>query len=151
MQCDCGKKLLAAGAVFVFKMFAGVTLCGGVFSWVYRLPPTNVWRPMEPSARLFVGMCLASLLFVAGYQLVSQAFAGMRIIQKGLVYGLCIWAAGIVPGMIATYTFMTVNTTVIVYWTLSMLVLVPLQGVIVASILRENNAGCCLHKPNAVQ
>ena len=34
MKCDCGKKLLAAVAVFLFKMITGVVLCGGIFSWV---------------------------------------------------------------------------------------------------------------------
>ncbi|MBF0594136.1 MAG: hypothetical protein HQL22_04145 [Candidatus Omnitrophica bacterium] len=149
MKCDCGKKLLASVAVFVFKMFAGITLCGGLFSWVYTLAPTNVWRPMGPSKRLFIGLFLGSLLFVAVYKIVSKAFEGMSVVLKGLSYGLCIWAAGIVPGMLATYTFMTVNTTVIVYWTLSMLVLVPVQGVIVALILRDANESCCCIKKAA--
>jgi hypothetical protein len=146
MKCDCGKKLLATFAVFVFKMIAGITLCGGIFNWVYQLAPTNVWRPMGPSKRLFVGLFLASLLFVVVYKIVGKAFEGMGTIQKGLMYGLCVWAAGIVPGMIATYTFMTVNTTVVVYWTLSMLVLVPVQGVFVSVILGDGSGNCCLKK-----
>ena len=146
MKCDCGKKLLAAVAVFVFKMITGATLCGGIFSWVYSLEPTSVWRPVGPSKRLFAGMFLASLLFVAVYKVVCKAFEGMGTMQKGLVYGLCIWAAGIVPGMVATYVFMTVNTTVVIYWTLSMLLLVPVQGVIVSFILRESSESCCLKK-----
>jgi len=146
MKCDCLKKLLATLAVMVFKMVAGATLCGGIFNWVYQLAPTNVWRPMGPSKRLFVGLFLASLLFVLVYKIVGKAFEGMGVVQKGLMYGVCIWAAGIVPGMIATYTFMTVNTAVVVYWTLSMLVLVPIQGVIVSLILRDSCGTCCLKK-----
>ncbi len=146
MPCDCGKKLFATAAVFVFKMVAGMTLCGGVFSWVYSLPPADVWRPMGPSKRLFAGMLLASFLFVVVYKLVSKAFEGMGTVKKGLLYGLCIWAAGLVPGMVATYAFMTVNTVVVVYWTLSMLALLPIQGVIVSLILRDSNESCCIKK-----
>ena len=104
---------------------------------------------MGPSKRLFVGLFVASLLFVAVYKVVSRAFEGMGTIKKGLLYGLCIWAAGIVPGMIATYIFMTVNTTVVIYWTLSMLVLVPVQGVIVSIILRDADESCCCIKKAA--
>jgi len=146
MNCDCGKNFLAAVAVFVFKMIAGATLCGGIFSWVYTLAPTNVWRPMMPSKRLFVGIFLSAVLFVLVYKLVGKAFEGMGTVKKGLLYGLSIWAAGIVPGMIATYTFMTVNPIVLIYWTFLFLVLTPIQGVIVAFILRDSAGSCCLKK-----
>jgi len=146
MKCDCLKNLSATVAVFVFKMITGATLCGGIFRWVYSLAPVNVWRPMMPGKRLFVGMFLASLLFVLVYKLVSKAFEGMGTVKKGLLYGLSIWAAGIVPGMIATYTFMTVNPTVVIYWTVLSLVLTPIQGIIVAFILRDSTGSCCLKK-----
>ena len=146
MSCDCGKKLLASVAVFAFKMAAGIILCGGIFSWVYTLAPTNVWRPMGPSKRLFVGLFLASMLFVLVYKILAKAFEGMGVVKRGIVYGLCVWAAGVVPGMIATYTFMTVNTTVVIYWTLSMLVLIPIQGIIVSAVLRDGAEACCIKK-----
>ncbi len=149
MKCDCGKKFLATVAVFVFKIIAGVTLCGGIFSWVYTLAPVNVWRPMGPSKRLFAGMFLASFLFVAVYQLLRKAFEGMPTWKKGLAYGLCVWAAGIVPGMIATYVFMTVNTAVVAYWTLSMMILVPVQGGIVAFLLQDSRDTCGCFKKTA--
>ena len=146
MKCDCVKKLLATVAVFVFKLIAGTTLCGGIFRGVYSLAPIDVWSPVLHTKRLFVGLFLASVLFVLVYKLVSRAFEGMGVVQRGLLYGLCIWAAGIVPGMIATYTFMTVNITVVIYWTILSLVLTPIQGVIVSLILRGSDECCCLKK-----
>ncbi len=144
MQCDCGKKLLATLAVFVFKIVSGMVLCGGIFSWVYTLPPTNVWRPMMPSKRLFIGMLLVSFLFVFVYKILSKAFEGMGAVKKGLVYGLCVWAVGLVPGMVATYAFMTVNPKVVLYWTLNGLVLMPIEGIIVALIVGD--AACSIKK-----
>jgi uncharacterized membrane protein YagU involved in acid resistance len=95
---------------------------------------------------LFAGLFLASFLFVVVYTLVSKAFEGLGVLQKGLRYGFCIWAAGVVPAMIGIYLFMKVNPAVIAYWTLSMLVLVPVQGALVALILRGTDAGCCCIK-----
>jgi hypothetical protein len=81
------------------------------------------------------------------YKLLSKAFEGMGMLKKGLLYGACIWAAGIVPGMIAMNIFMTVNSKVIIYWTIMYLVLTSIQGVIVAFLLRDTNESCCLNKP----
>ncbi|MFH0754760.1 MAG: hypothetical protein V2A70_09350 [Candidatus Omnitrophota bacterium] len=149
MKCDCGKKLLASVAVFVFKMVSGIVLCGGVFKWVYELMPTDVWRPVMPSKRLFLGLFLASLLFVIGYKILGCALTGMGKAKKGLVYGFTIWLAGIVPGMIMTYITMTVNSTVILYWTVMLFVLTPVQGVIVAMIMGDDSSEscCCVKKP----
>jgi hypothetical protein len=149
MSCDCGKKLLATIAVFTFKMVSGMVLCGGIFNWVYSLPPTNVWRPMTATGkRYYVGMLLVSLLFVVVYKIVIKAFDGMSVVKKGLLYGICVWAVGIVPGMISTYFFMTVNTTVVAYLTILGLVLTPIEGVIVAAILRSSDTSseCCIKK-----
>ena len=146
MQCDCGKKLLATFAVFIFKIVSGMILCGGIFKWVYTLPPTSVWRPMGPSKRLFLGLFLMSFIFVLVYKIVGKAFEGMGTVKKGLVYGLCVWAVGLLSGMIATYVFIAVNTTVVIYWTLNGLVLMPIEGIIVAAILRNSTEACCIKK-----
>lgn len=149
MSCDCGKKLLATVAVFVFKIVSGIVLCGGIFNWVYTLAPTNVWRPMTaPDKWFYVGEFFVSLLFVVVYKIVAKAFDGMSVVKRGLLYGVCVWAVGCVPGMVATYSFMTVNTTVVVYWTIMGLILTPIQGIIVAAILpnSDSTGSCCIKK-----
>ncbi|MBF0569728.1 MAG: hypothetical protein HQL18_03015 [Candidatus Omnitrophica bacterium] len=87
-----------------------------------------------------------SLIFVLVYKIIGKAFEGMGTIKKGVLYGFAVWAVGLFSGMIATYVFMTVNTTVVIYWTLSGLVLLPIQGVIVAAILRNSTETCCIKK-----
>jgi hypothetical protein len=133
------KILVAALAVSLFgAIFAGVT-CGGVFNWVYKLEPTNVWKPMvgPPGLNFYIGEFLFSVIFVVVYALLRKGIPGKNKLSKGLVFGLCVWAVGILPGMFATYFFMTVATGVVIYWTVLGLVATPIKGLIVAVLYGE--------------
>jgi len=131
------KIIIASIVVTVFNAAVGMLCCGGVFNWVYKLEPTNVWKPMEgaPSPIFFVGSLVVSLIFVLVYVILKKGIPGKSSIVKGLMYGLCIWAVGMLPGMFATYSFMTVHQTVILYWTVLGLVQTPIQGAIAALIV----------------
>jgi hypothetical protein len=128
--------LIAAVAITVFKAFVGAVTCGGVFSWVYALEPTNVWKPMAgpPPVSFFIGSLILNVIFVAIYAMLKKAIPGTNILLKGLVFGLFVWALGVLPGMFATYTFMTVAPTVVIYWTVLAIVTTPIQGLIAAAI-----------------
>ncbi len=41
------KILIAAVVVAIFNILVGMVTCGGVFSWVYKVEPVNVWKPMQ--------------------------------------------------------------------------------------------------------
>jgi len=145
--CGCKKAVLAVFAVYAFKLLSGLVLCGWLFKWVYQLPPVDVWRVMDaPARRYYFGTLLVSFFFVLVYKLYGKALAYTSRIRKGLVYGVSVWAVGIVPGMIATLVFMTVNMTVIVYWTVMGLILTVIEGVIVASLVGDETETCCLKK-----
>jgi len=113
--------------------------CGGVFNWVYKLEPTNVWKPMEgpPGAIFYVGSLVLGIILAFVYALINKGISGKNRLVKGLVFGLCVWAVGILPGMFANYSFMTVATQVVVYLTILSLVQTPLQGLIIAAIYGE--------------
>jgi hypothetical protein len=53
------------------------------------------------------------------------------------MFGFCVWAVGMLPGMLSTYYFMTVAPGVVLYWTLIGLVEIPLKGLIIAFIYGE--------------
>jgi hypothetical protein len=134
-----GKILVAALVVSLFSaVFAGVT-CGWLFNWVYKLEPTNVWKPMDGPPGLgfhMVGLFL-NVVFVFVYALFHKGIPGKNKLTKGLVFGLCVWAVGMLPGMFSTYAFMTVATGVVIYWTLLGLVELFLKGMITAAIYGE--------------
>jgi hypothetical protein len=71
------------------------------------------------------------------YALIQKGLPGGSKLKKGMVFGLCVWAVGLLPGMFATYTFMTVAPTVIIYWTVLGLIQSPLEGMIIAAIYGE--------------
>jgi hypothetical protein len=134
-----GKILIVALAVSLFgAIFAGLT-CGWLFNWVYKLEPTNVWKPMggPPGLAFQIGGFLLNIILVVVYALLRKGIPGKNKLSKGLVFGLCVWAVGILPGMFSTYSFMTVATGVVIYWTILGLVEMPIKGLIIAAIYGE--------------
>jgi len=134
-----GKILIAALAVSLFDaIFAGVT-CEWLFNWVYKLEPINVWKPMDgPLGLAFqIGGFLLNIILAVVYALLRKGIPGKNKLVKGLVFGLCVWAVGMLPGMFSTYSFMTVATGVVIYWAIIGLVETPLKGLIIAAIYGE--------------
>ena len=133
------KMILAVLVVAVFNVLVGMLTCGGVFSWVYKLEPVNVWRTMEHVSFPFMiaGIFFVDLLFVLVYALINKGIPGKNRYLKGLLYGLLVCLVGLIPGMISTYTYMTVATTVVVYWTIWGLIVSPLKGLITSTIYGE--------------
>ena len=82
----------------------------------------------------FAGTLLLNVILPIVYVLLKKGIPGPNRVVKGLVFGLCVWAVGMLPGMFATYTFTTIAPTVIIYWTIFGLVRTPLQGIIIAAI-----------------
>ncbi|MDD5681287.1 MAG: hypothetical protein PHI59_08630 [Candidatus Omnitrophica bacterium] len=134
-----GKILIAALVVSLFNaIFSGVT-CGWLFNWVYKLEPVNVWKPMDapPGLTFYIGIFLLNIVLVLVYALLRKVIPGRNKLTKGFIFGLCVWAIGMLPGMFSIYSFMTVATGVVVYWTLLGLVEMPIKGIIIAAIYGE--------------
>jgi len=134
-----GKILIAAAAISVFGIIFGGITCGWLFNWVYKLEPTNVWKPMDgpPGLAFQVGGFLLNVILVIVYALLRKGIPGKNKLSKGFVFGLCVWAVGMLPGMFSTYSFMTVAVGVVIYWTILGLVEMPIKGLIIAAIYGE--------------
>ncbi len=130
-----GKILIAGFVVTIFSMILGGITCGGIFSWVYKLEPTNVWKPMTcPGTMFIIGTFILNTVLAFVYALIKKGLPGKNRFIRGLVFGLCVWAVGMLPGMFCTYEFMTVATTVVIYWTVLGLIKSLLEGMIIAAI-----------------
>lgn len=134
-----GKILLAAVAAWFFGAVLGGLTCGWLFNWVYKLEPTNVWKPMAgpPGLAFQIGEFLINVILVVVYVLLRKGIPGKNRLTKGLVFGLCVWAVGTLPGMFSTYAFMTVASGVVIYWTIVGLVATPIKGLIIAAVYGE--------------
>ena len=128
--------LLATVAVTIFNAVVGALMCGWLFNWVYKIEPINVWKPMDgpPGVSVMVGSFVLGLILVVVYAMLNKGIPGSNRLLKGLIFGLCVWAVGILPGMFATFSFMTVAPTVLIYWTVLFLIVTPLKGLIIAAI-----------------
>lgn len=133
------KILIAAVVVAIFNILVGMVTCGGVFSWVYKIEPVNVWKPMQEVSLplLILSTFLINILFVYIYALINSGIPGRNRFVKGSAYGLCVWVVGIIPGMVDTSLFMTVAPVVVIYWTIWGLIVLPLKGLIAAAIYGE--------------
>lgn len=131
-----GKTATAGIAVTIFDMLIGMICCGMLFSWVYKIEPTNVWKGMSgpPGADFMLRSFCLSIVFAVSYAILRKGLPGKNRFVKGLLLGLFVWALGILPGMNAMYTFMTVAPAALLYWTILGLVKVPLEGLIIAAI-----------------
>jgi hypothetical protein len=134
-----GKIFIAALGVSVFGAIFAALTCGWLFNWVYKLEPTNVWKPMAgpPGLAFHIGGLLLNMVLAVVYALLRKGVPGKNKLVKGLIFGLCVWAVGMLPGMFSTYFFMTVATGAVVYWTIIGLIELPLKGLIISSIYGE--------------
>ncbi|MEK9149510.1 MAG: hypothetical protein AAB267_05630 [Candidatus Desantisbacteria bacterium] len=137
-----GRMLIAGVVARIAGTIFGIATCGWLFNWVYTLEPTEIWKPMAGpppiwfnAASLGLGIVLALV-----YALLYRGIPGKGIV-KGLVFGLFIWLVGTLPGMLSTYTFMRVATTVVIYWTILGLVALLVEGAIIAAIYGNPEGG----------
>ena len=57
--------------------------------------------------------------------------------KKGMIYGILVWLVGALTGIASMPFYMTIATTVVVYWILQALVLGLINGAIVGVIYKE--------------
>jgi hypothetical protein len=58
-------------------------------------------------------------------------------VKKGMTYGILVWLVGALTGIASMPFYMTIATTVVVYWLLQALVLGLINGAIVGVIYKE--------------
>jgi hypothetical protein len=90
-----------------------------------------------PGLAFQIGGLLLNMVLAVVYALLRKGIPGKNKLAKGIVFGLCVWAVGMLPGMFSTYFFMTVATGAVIYWTILGLIELPLKGLIIAVIYGE--------------
>jgi hypothetical protein len=137
------KRIVIAGVVvwIVSSIFFFLT-CGWLFKWVYKLPP-NIWRDwatMPATALNLIGPhaigLIRALLFVLVFAILYKGIPGKGVF-KGMIYGVLVWLVGALTGMASMPFYMTISTTVVIYWIIQQLVLGVINGAIVGVIYKE--------------
>lgn len=133
------KLILAVVLVSLFNVLFGAITCGGAFSWIYKLEPTNVWKSMDNFSfpLMILSDVFINFIFVLVYAIIKSGVPGKNKVAKGLLFGLLVWLVGMLPGMIMTYLYQSIATTVVIYWAIWGLIVSPVKGLIAAAVYGE--------------
>jgi hypothetical protein len=136
------KKIMISGVlIWIVSSIFGFLTCGWLFNWVYQLPP-NIWRDpatmMSPCNLIgsnVIGI-VRGILFALVFAILYKGIPGKGV-NKGMLYGVLVWAVGALPGIATMPFYMTIATTVVVYWIIQSLVLSVISGAIVGALYKE--------------
>lgn len=134
------KVILATIVIWIVGFLFAWFTCGWLFNWVYQIPPI-IWH--GPETMMSTGNMIWSnligiiraLLFVLVYIVFSKALAGQGAV-RGMQYGFFIWLVGALYGMASMPFYMTIATTVVIYWIIQALVLNLIMGALVGAIYK---------------
>ncbi len=104
--------------------------------------PPNIW--VDPEIMLSTGNMIGAeiagligaILFALVYAILYNGIPGNGI-KKGLIYGFLVWLVGALVGMATMPFYMTIATTVVIYWILNALVINLINGVILGAIYKK--------------
>ena len=127
---------VAAVAVLVFDTIVALLTCVWLFRWVYEIEPTGFWKEMSggPPWTYYVAALVLNIILVLVYVMIKKGLPGQNVLVKGLMFGLIVWAVGMLQGMVAMYFFSVAAPTVLIYRTIKGLIQLPLGGLIIAAI-----------------
>lgn len=140
MKLKTKKIALASVIVWVVSAIIGWLTCGWLFKGVYQIPQI-IWKSPEiimaagnTIGSLLVGL-ISAIIFVTVFAILYKGIPGKGI-NKGLNYGLLLWAVSAFSGILTMIFYMTISPVVIIYWILQALVVNLIIGVIVAKIYK---------------
>ncbi|MCD4760665.1 hypothetical protein K8R42_02085 [bacterium] len=135
-------KIISVGViVWIVSGVFGWLTCGWLFNWVYTIPPI-IWK--NPEAMMnglnmlgvnIVGLA-ASIIFAGVFSLLYNGIPGKGV-KKGMNYGLLLWLVATLHGVATMPFYMTISTTVIIYWLIQGLVINLINGAIVGALLKK--------------
>ncbi|MCF7917956.1 hypothetical protein K9L27_03090 [Candidatus Gracilibacteria bacterium] len=131
--------LLSAIVLSIFSfLYAGLT-CGHFFKWVYEIEPI-IWIPeaemMANMPAMFGITFLMALFFSLVYAILYKGIPGTGV-RKGINYAFFMWLVGPFLGMAGMPLYMTISWTVVIYWVVSFLVSMLIQGALLGAIYKE--------------
>ncbi|MFH1505240.1 MAG: hypothetical protein ABIH08_07665 [Candidatus Omnitrophota bacterium] len=130
-----GKAALAGIVVGILHFIWGGVTCGWLFSWVYKIEPTCIWKlPQDiPFMLAAISGIVFAILLALVYAIIYKSLPGKGI-TKGLWYGLFTWLVGALPGNFSLGLYTTMASQVIVYWVIIFLITSLWSGLAIAAI-----------------
>ena len=136
------KKIIISGIVLwiVNTIFIWLT-CGWLFTWVYEIEPIIWLTPevmMSTSNMIWSNIIAlgAAILFTLVYAILYKGIPNKGV-KKGLTYGFLFWLVGPLTGIIGMPFYMTISTTVVIYWLIQLFIISLVKGAIVGAIYKK--------------
>lgn len=134
-----GRIIIAGIVVAILSAAYHWLTCGWLFSWIYTIKPTSIWKPIEQMPSFVVINLiniLLDILLALFYALIYKALPGKNIF-KGLWFGFFLWLISTLPNNFALGMVTIIAPVVIIYSIIKLLVLNLIQGIIIAAIYGE--------------
>jgi len=139
---NMSKIILAAIIIWIFGALFTMVTSGFLFNWIYEIPPV-IWKPSSEILSMgniissYLGNLVVAFIFVAAYAVFFDGIPGETGIEKGMTYGFLVWLIGSFSDMIIMPSYMTIASTVIVYWMAQGVLLNLIIGAIAGSIYKK--------------
>ncbi len=139
------RRIIIAGfTINVLSFIIGALSFNWAFKFIFQLEPTYIWRWISFEQKmgtgwwtyLIIGNTILAILFAWVYAILIKGIPGSGI-KKGILYGILLWLAGILPCTFSMHIFTKMAGLVVLYWTIDGLIEYSLYGAIVAAIYGE--------------
>ena len=131
---------LSTLVIWVFSSVWGMLTCGWLFTWVYQIPPTTIWKtPVQMmqtgnmAGMYAVGLLLA-LAFVLVYAILYKGLP-YKGVKKGITYGLLAYLLSM--GFITMPFYSIVAWQVVIYWIANFLASSIIMGALVGWVYKK--------------
>jgi len=79
---------------------------------------------------------IGGLFFAGVYSVIVNGIQGKKLLNKGMIYGLLIWLVAGIPGYLSLILLVNLPIDLVIYWTVTSLIVYLLAGVTTARILK---------------
>ncbi|KKP40497.1 MAG: putative membrane protein [Candidatus Peregrinibacteria bacterium GW2011_GWF2_33_10] len=132
--------ILISILLWIVNAILGQLTCGWLFNWVYQIPPM-IWKTAEEiiQTKNMIGINIIGLmhvsLFTLVYAILYKGLPGKKI-KKAFIYAILVWLVGALPGIASMPFYMTISTTVIIYWLIQALIFGIIDGLILGALYK---------------
>ncbi|MHA1540576.1 MAG: hypothetical protein ACTSXL_03085 [Alphaproteobacteria bacterium] len=129
------KKILLIGIpAGILRALIGWATCGSLFSWIYKIEPTALWKLPEQMnlPMIWVVNIAIAMILVAVFGIVKDTLSQKCRILRGASFGVLVWAISTLPSTMAGYLFTNTACEVLLYQLVWGLVIGVLLGIFIS-------------------